>query len=104
MPTFRNKSEVDDPLGKSRRYEVLRPKTDWKFRSNVGGGTNDFNYLGTPSANYALDRATSLTPPINWMPQTTNTASIGNVATAGYLMFTNSNHLPQGYYRTRLIP
>jgi len=32
VPTFHNKSEVNDPLVKSKRYEVLRPKWDWKFR------------------------------------------------------------------------
>ena len=31
MPTFKNKSEVNDPVVNSRRYEVLRPKTDWKL-------------------------------------------------------------------------
>jgi hypothetical protein len=31
VPTLKNKSEVNDPLVKSRRYEVLRPKTDWKL-------------------------------------------------------------------------
>ena len=34
MPTFRNKSEINDPLVKSRRYEVLTPKIDWKLCSN----------------------------------------------------------------------
>jgi hypothetical protein len=32
VPTFKNKPEVNDPFVKSKRYEVLRPKTDWKFR------------------------------------------------------------------------
>ena len=31
MPTFKNKSEVNDLLVKSRHYEVLRPKIDWKL-------------------------------------------------------------------------
>jgi hypothetical protein len=80
------------------------PTPNQLLLANAGGGTNVIIYLGSPGANYALDLATNLAPPFNWMPQTTNTASIGNAATAGYLMFTNSNHLPQGYYRTRLIP
>jgi hypothetical protein len=68
------------------------------------GSTNVITYLGTPGANYALDLATNLTPPINWMPQGTNTASTANATTAGYLNFTNSNHSPQAYYRTRSVP
>lgn len=80
------------------------PTPNQLLLANAGGGTNVFTYLGTPGGNYALDLATSLTPPVNWMPQTTNTASIGNVATAGYLMLTNSNHQPQAYYRTRSVP
>ena len=35
MPTFKNKSEVNDLLVKSRHYEVLRPKIDWKLCYNV---------------------------------------------------------------------
>jgi hypothetical protein len=31
VPTFKNKSEVNDLLVKSRHYEVLRPKIDWKL-------------------------------------------------------------------------
>jgi hypothetical protein len=72
--------------------------------ANAGGGTNVITYLGTPGANYALDLATSLAPPVRWIPQTTNTASTANAATAGYLTFTNSNRLPQAYYRTRQVP
>ena len=72
--------------------------------ANAGGGTNVITYLGTPGANYALDLATSLAAPVRWIPQTTNTASTANAATAGYLTFTNSNRLPQAYYRTRQVP
>ena len=36
MPTFKKKSEVNDPRVKSRRYEVLGPKNDWKFRCYGG--------------------------------------------------------------------
>lgn len=59
--------------------------------TNSPGETRFLTYLGTPGTNYALDRTTSLTPPVNWMPQGTNTASTANAATAGYLMFTNFN-------------
>ena len=66
--------------------------------------TNVITYLGIPGANYALDLATSLAPPVNWMPQMTNTASIGNATTAGYLLLTNHGVSPQGFYRMRSVP
>jgi hypothetical protein len=66
--------------------------------------TNVITYLGTPGANYALDSATNLTPPINWIPQATNTASTNNATTAGYLTFTNLSAFPQAFYRTRFVP
>jgi hypothetical protein len=72
--------------------------------ANAGGGANVLTYLGTSGANYALDPATNLAPPVNWIPQTTNTASTANLATAGYVTFTNLNHLPRAYYRTRAVP
>jgi len=72
--------------------------------ANAGGGANVLTYLGTSGANYALDLATNLAPPVNWIPQTTNTASTANLATAGYVTFTNLNHLPGAYYRTRAVP
>jgi hypothetical protein len=34
MPTFKEKSEVDDTRVKSRRDDDLGPKTGWNFRSN----------------------------------------------------------------------
>jgi hypothetical protein len=80
------------------------PTPNQLLLANARGGTNVITYLGTPGANYALDLATNLAPPVNWMPQATNTTLIGNVATAGYLTFTNTNHLPQAYYRTRSVP
>jgi hypothetical protein len=69
-----------------------------------GPPTNVVNYLGTPGQNYALDLATSLTPPVAWMPQTTNMTSASNAVTSGYLTFTNVGPSPQGFYRTRLVP
>ncbi len=33
VPTFRKKSEVNDLRAKSRCYEGLGAKNDWKFRS-----------------------------------------------------------------------
>jgi len=72
--------------------------------SQSGFTTNVITYLGTPGQKYALDLATSLTPPVNWMPQTTNMTSANNAVTGGYLTFTNVGPSPQGFYRTRLVP
>lgn len=80
------------------------PTPNHLLLASAGVGTNVITYLGIPGASYALDLATNFTPPINWMPQTTNTASTANATTAGYLSFTNPNHLPQAYYRTRWVP
>ncbi len=80
------------------------PTPNQLLLANAGGGTNVVAYLGTPGSRFALDLTTNLAPPVHWLPQVTNTASSANAATAGYLMFTNSNHLPQAYYRTRSVP
>jgi hypothetical protein len=68
------------------------------------GGTNIITYLGIPGAEYAIEVASSLTPPVKWIAQATNPASTANATTAGYVSFTNSNHQPQAFYRTRLVP
>ncbi len=66
--------------------------------TRLGDGTNLITGLGTPGYSYALDLATNLAPPINWMPQATNTQPGMN------LIFTNVNSFPQGIYRTRCVP
>jgi hypothetical protein len=80
------------------------PTPNQLLLANAGGGTNVITYLGTPGANYALDLTTNLAPPLSWIPQMTNTASIGNATTAGYLLFTNHSVLPRGFYRMRSVP
>jgi hypothetical protein len=72
--------------------------------ATMNPGTNVITYLSAPGMNYALDLATNLTPPINWLPQATNAASSVNATTAGYLTFTNANHSPMSFYRTRSVP
>ena len=79
------------------------PAPNQLLLANGGASTSIITCRGTPGASYALDLATNLAPPVNWIPQTTNTASTASVATAGYVVFTNSNHLPQAYYRTRSV-
>jgi pectin methylesterase-like acyl-CoA thioesterase len=66
---------------------------------NFSNSTNVVMFLGIPDSNYALDLATNLTPPVNWIPQTTNPA-----ADSGYLSFTNISALPQSFYRMRSVP
>jgi hypothetical protein len=66
--------------------------------ANLGSGTNVVIAAATPGISYALDLATNLAAPVNWMPQTTNTAS------SQTLVFTNVSGYPQGYYRTRYVP
>jgi hypothetical protein len=63
-----------------------------------GTGTNVITGLGTPNYAYALDLATNLAPPVDWMPQATNTAPGVN------LIFTNVSGSPKGFYRTRYVP
>jgi hypothetical protein len=67
--------------------------------ANTGGSTNVLTFLGTPKANYALDLATNLLPPITWLPQVTNPADNN-----GSLIITNLSILPQAYYRIRSVP
>lgn len=67
--------------------------------TSLGGGTSVLQYAGIPTYNYALDMATNLAYPINWMPQITNPA-----ANNGFLFFTNTSTAPASYYRTRYVP
>lgn len=66
---------------------------------SLGDGTDVLTFAGIPTYFYALDLATNLTPPINWMPQATNPA-----ANNGLLIFTNVSAAPQSFYRTRYVP
>jgi hypothetical protein len=93
-----------NPAANIAKALLTGPTPNQLLLANAGDGTNVITCLGAPGANYALDLATNLAPPIDWMPQGTNTASAANAAAAGYLSFTNSNRLPQAYYRTRSAP
>jgi hypothetical protein len=66
--------------------------------TRLGAGTNVITGLGTPNYAYALDMATNLAPPINWMPQATNNLTYQS------FVFTNTSTSPQGFYRTRYVP
>ena len=64
------------------------------------GGTNmQLSFVGIARTNYALDRASSLSPP-NWIPQTTNPAS-----SFGPLVFTNTpDATTNNFWRIRSVP
>jgi hypothetical protein len=67
----------------------------------IGGSQAQLQaFTGTVGANYALDRATSLTPPINWVPQLTNLSdAFGNVT------FTNTpSATANNFWRFRSLP
>jgi hypothetical protein len=83
---------------------LVGPTPDQMTLVQPAPSTNIITYLGTPGSAYALDAATALTPPINWIPQATNTAPTNNAATAGYLTFTNLSAAPQAFYRVRSVP
>jgi alpha-tubulin suppressor-like RCC1 family protein len=64
------------------------------------GGTNmQLSFVGVANANYALDRASSLSPP-NWIPQATNAAG-----SFGALVFTNApDATTNNFWRIRSVP
>ena len=87
--------------GKSSAYlaKALLSKSSYNLAlTNLASGTNVITGLGTPNYNYALDMATDLTPPVNWVSMATNAFSDTN------LVFTNTSSTAQGFYRTRYVP
>lgn len=67
---------------------------------SLPSGALRFGFYGTPGAPYALDRSYSLTPPVVWSPQETNTAA-GN----GALVFTNTPvAATNNFWRIRSVP
>ena len=69
--------------------------------ATAGDGNAYLSYAGIPGYNYSLDKANSITPPIMWVPQVTNT-----VNGIGRLNFTNQLSLwpTNDFYRTRYVP
>jgi autotransporter-associated beta strand protein len=69
--------------------------------ATAGDGNAYLSYAGIPGLNYALDKATSITPPITWVPQATNTAD-----GQGRLNYTNllSSWPTNDFFRTRYVP
>ncbi len=83
---------------------VNRPEQSLAAYNQISGqlldGTNmQLSFVGIANANYALDRATSLSPP-NWMPQATNPAG-----SFGVLVFTNPpDATTNNFRRIRSVP
>jgi hypothetical protein len=84
----------------NRPEQILGPYNQIQTTGRLMGGTNmQLNFVGIASANYALDRSASLSPP-NWIPQATNTAS-----SYGPLVFTNTpDFTTNNFWRIRSVP
>ncbi len=63
-------------------------------------GSLQLSYLGTAGNMYALDYTTSLSLPVDWIPQVTNTANANGVAI--FLITPNPN--TGNFWRVRLVP
>jgi autotransporter-associated beta strand protein len=68
-------------------------------RPLLTNGVYQSTYLGLPDAQYALDTAATLTPPVSWTAVVTNQASASGVIT-----FTFTRAGAEGYYRLRYVP
>jgi hypothetical protein len=66
----------------------------------LNSGNMSLSFVGYAGSNYALDRTYNLEPPVNWEPQTTNSAGFN-----GGLNFTNSpNPATNNFWRIRSVP
>jgi hypothetical protein len=66
----------------------------------LSGGNMRLSFVGLGGTNYALDRSYNLSPPINWVPQMTNSAGVN-----GALIFTNlANPTTNNFWRIRSVP
>ena len=80
--------------------QILGPYNYIQTTGRLMGGTNiQLNFVGIASANYALDRSSSLSLP-NWIPQATNAAG-----SFGALVFTNTpDATTNNFWRIRSVP
>jgi alpha-tubulin suppressor-like RCC1 family protein len=94
----------DGSYGAAPNYGPSQPEQILAAYNIISGqlmnGTNmQLSFVGIARTNYALDRATSLSPP-NWIPQTTNPAS-----SFGPLVFTNTpDTTTNNFWRIRSVP
>jgi autotransporter-associated beta strand protein len=68
-------------------------------RPVLTNGVYQSTFVGLADAQYALDTAASLTPPVTWTAVVTNQASASGVIT-----FTFTRTGAEGYYRLRYVP
>jgi len=80
--------------------QILGPYNQIQTTGQLTDGTNmQLNFVGIANANYALDRASNLSPP-NWIPQLTNAAG-----SFGALAFTNTpDAATNNFWRIRSVP
>jgi len=79
--------------GVSPAYNIIKGQL-------LSGSNVRLSFQGSYGTNYALDRCYNLSPPIIWVPQTTNSAGDG-----GLLIFTNlANPATNNFWRVRMIP
>lgn len=84
----------------NRPEQILGPYNQIQTTGQLSGGTNmQLSFVGIANANYALDRASSLSP-ANWTPQATNPTS-----SFGPLVFTNAvDPTTNNFWRIRSVP
>jgi hypothetical protein len=76
---------------------IPMPKITSQTRS---GSTMGLTIAGAPNANYAVDRTFNLKPPVNWVPQLTNTTAANGVG--GF--YTTINPATNNFWRVRYVP
>jgi hypothetical protein len=83
-----------------RPEQIVGPYNQIQTAGQLLDGTNmQLNFVGVANANYALDRASSLSPP-NWIPQLTNAAG-----SFGALVFSNApDAATNNFWRIRSVP
>jgi len=89
----------DGTLNSTNRPEQILAAYN-QISGRLMGGTNmQLSFVGIANAKYALDRASSLSPP-NWIPQVTNPAG-----SFGALVFTNPpDATTNNFWRIRSVP
>jgi alpha-tubulin suppressor-like RCC1 family protein len=85
----------------NRPVQILGPYNQIQTTGQFVGDTNmQMSFVGIANTNYALDRAFSLSPLIDWIPQATNPAS-----SYGPLVFTNApDPATNNFWRVRSVP
>lgn len=81
-------------------YTGVPPSYNELTAQLLSGGNVRFSFVGSNGMSYVLERSYNLLPPVNWVPQMTNTAAMD-----GSLVFTNlANSATNNFWRVRLVP